>query len=83
MSLTERVMELGKRLFIIEDADGAGPLNFDSSPGLYIHIPFCPEFCSFCPYNKIKYDSKLTNKYLTTLKRESDLQKSHNSVPYT
>ena len=75
MSLTERVMELGKRLFIIEDADGAGPLSFNSSPGLYIHIPFCPEFCSFCPYNKIKYDSKLTNKYLTALKRESDLQK--------
>jgi len=75
MRLAERVMELGKRLFKIEDADGVGPLSFDSSPGLYIHIPFCPEFCSFCPYNKIKYDSKLTSKYLTTLKRESDLQK--------
>ncbi|NLT46056.1 MAG: radical SAM protein [Thermotogaceae bacterium] len=75
MSLAERVMELGKRLFIIEDADGAGPLNFDSSPGLYIHIPFCPDFCSFCPYNKIKYDAELTDRYLNALKRESDLEK--------
>jgi len=75
MSLAERVMELSKRLFRIEDADGADPLNFDSSPGLYIHIPFCPDFCSFCPYNKTKYDAELTDRYLNALKRESDLEK--------
>ncbi|HOZ99763.1 MULTISPECIES: radical SAM protein [Mesotoga] len=75
MGLAERVMELGKKLFRIQNVDGSGPMAFDSSPGLYIHVPFCPEFCSFCPYNKIKYDSKLTNKYLTALKRESELQR--------
>ncbi|MGC9321035.1 MAG: radical SAM protein [Kosmotogaceae bacterium] len=75
MGLAERVMELGKRLFRIEDVEGSGPMGFDSSPGLYIHIPFCPDFCSFCPYNKTKYDAELTDRYLNALKRESDLEK--------
>ncbi|MBN2220422.1 MAG: radical SAM protein [Kosmotogaceae bacterium] len=76
MGLAERVMKLGKKLFRIQDVNGSGPMAFVSSPGLYIHVPFCPEFCSFCPYNKIKYDFKLTNRYLAALKRESDLQKN-------
>ncbi|HDP77887.1 MAG TPA: radical SAM protein [Mesotoga infera] len=75
MGLTERVMELGKRLFRIEEVDGRGPMAFDTPPGLYIHVPFCPDFCGFCPYNKIKYDSKLTGNYLIALKREADLER--------
>ena len=54
--------------------------------GLYIHIPFCKSLCTFCPYNKIKYDKKLSLKYKEALLKEIKLvskdykDKSINSV---
>lgn len=41
--------------------------------GLYIHIPFCRNLCSFCPYCKVKYDEKLADVYVDALCREIDL----------
>jgi len=37
---------------------------------LYLHIPFCETFCSFCPYNKIKIDLAKVKKYLLSLTKE-------------
>jgi oxygen-independent coproporphyrinogen-3 oxidase len=38
--------------------------------GLYIHIPFCKEICSFCPYCKEKYSSEKANRYVDSLIKE-------------
>lgn len=44
--------------------------------GLYIHIPFCRSICSFCPYNKVKYDAGLAHAYAQALFTELQLLKA-------
>jgi coproporphyrinogen III oxidase-like Fe-S oxidoreductase len=41
-----------------------------SNYGLYIHVPFCRMFCSFCPFYKVRYDKKLKRRYIKGLKKE-------------
>lgn len=41
--------------------------------GLYVHIPFCKSLCSFCPYNKVKYDEGLAIEYKEALIKEIKL----------
>jgi oxygen-independent coproporphyrinogen-3 oxidase len=41
--------------------------------GLYVHIPFCRELCSFCPYCKVPYDVDLATSYKSALLKEIDL----------
>lgn len=41
--------------------------------GLYVHIPFCEDICSFCPYCKVKYNEKLKNRYKVALLEEIEL----------
>lgn len=41
-----------------------------SSLGLYIHIPFCRNLCSFCPYCKVKYEKNICDEYIDALIRE-------------
>lgn len=38
--------------------------------GVYIHIPFCSNICSYCDFCKINYDKKYTNLYLESLEKE-------------
>lgn len=38
--------------------------------GLYIHIPFCKNICSFCPYCKEKYNKERSEKYIDYLIKE-------------
>lgn len=38
--------------------------------GLYVHIPFCRQLCSFCPYCKELYSDEKCNRYLDALIRE-------------
>lgn len=38
--------------------------------GLYVHIPFCRQLCSFCPYCKELYSEKKCNRYLDALIQE-------------
>lgn len=38
--------------------------------GLYVHIPFCRSICNFCPYCKVKYDSRLCDTYIDHLLKE-------------
>lgn len=40
--------------------------------GVYVHIPFCETLCSFCPYNKVKYDKDLALRYKEALLKEID-----------
>ena len=41
--------------------------------GLYLHIPFCNQICSYCPYNKEIYKPEIAEKYALAVKREIDL----------
>lgn len=39
--------------------------------GLYVHIPFCENICTYCDFNKrIPKDSKMINDYLNALRRD-------------
>lgn len=38
--------------------------------GLYVHIPFCEEICSFCPYCKMLYSKETCNTYIDALLQE-------------
>ena len=40
------------------------------SLGLYVHIPFCKQICSFCPYCKELYSKEKCDKYVDYLIRE-------------
>lgn len=41
--------------------------------GLYVHIPFCRQLCSFCPYCKELYDEALCDEYIDCLLQEIHL----------
>jgi menaquinone C8-methyltransferase len=43
---------------------------FPSTPGLYLHIPFCRTLCPFCPYNKVRHRPDLAAAYFEALGRE-------------
>ncbi|MCH5203774.1 MAG: radical SAM protein [Oscillospiraceae bacterium] len=49
-----------------------GRLNYGSceSLGLYVHIPFCKQLCSFCPYCKELYNAEKMNRYIDSLIKE-------------
>lgn len=38
--------------------------------GLYVHIPFCKQLCSFCPYCRELYSDEKCSRYLDALIRE-------------
>lgn len=38
--------------------------------GLYIHIPFCKQICSFCPYCKVLYKEDVYQDYIEALIKE-------------
>ena len=38
--------------------------------GVYIHIPFCKNICSYCDFCKIYYNKKYSNNYLNCLEKE-------------
>lgn len=41
--------------------------------GLYVHIPFCQNICSFCPYCKEVYKEEKCNRYIDALIQEIHL----------
>lgn len=47
-------------------------LKYDSEQnmGLYIHIPFCKQICTFCPYCKELYDDVKCTAYIDSLIQE-------------
>jgi len=40
--------------------------------GLYLHVPFCRQICSYCPYNKEIFQLDLAPKYTQAVIREMD-----------
>ena len=38
--------------------------------GVYIHIPFCNNICSYCDFCKMYYKKEYVNNYLNILEKE-------------
>ena len=47
--------------------------TFDSPAGAYVHVPFCEWICPFCPYNKVRAEASLADRYFAALGREVDV----------
>jgi len=39
---------------------------------LYLHVPFCRNFCPYCPYTKVLYDETLVEPYTRAARAEVD-----------
>ncbi|MDH4233019.1 MAG: radical SAM protein [Nitrospirota bacterium] len=61
--------------FHMRPLEPAWPNNLKRA-GLYLHVPFCKNLCSFCPYNRIEYDEKLFDQYERAVHEEIELYKS-------
>ena len=48
-----------------------------TSPGLYLHVPFCKNLCPYCPYNRVEYEEGLFSAYERAVKQEIDLYAPH------
>ncbi|MFW6238984.1 MAG: coproporphyrinogen-III oxidase family protein, partial [Halanaerobiales bacterium] len=44
--------------------------SFRGFPGLYIHIPFCREKCSYCDFYSLPYSEKKKGRFLSALNKE-------------
>ena len=49
------------------------PLEECRELGLYVHIPFCRQLCTFCPYCKERYTPEGCDRYVDALLREIHL----------
>ena len=45
-------------------------LDKEKSYFLYIHVPFCQEFCTFCTFHKYKYNKSTCKDYFKVLRME-------------
>mgnify|MGYP000011144770 FL=1 len=45
--------------------------------GLYVHLPFCSQLCSFCPYCKELYSAEKCSLYIDALIKEIHLSAGH------
>ena len=71
---------LAKTLLRIAVTREAGPLvlchaeprfpRFLPQAGLYLHIPFCKDLCSYCPYNRWQYDDHTYAVFEDAVKQE-------------
>lgn len=58
--------------------------SFDGPAGAYVHVPFCPWICPFCPYNKVLAEDALARRYFAALRREIDqYAAARGGAPYT
>lgn len=59
-----------KPFLFTNEFDTQLPFDECQNLGLYVHIPFCKNICSFCPYCKIIYSEESCNRYIDALIKE-------------
>lgn len=69
--------------FVADDGRSVPELSGITTPGLYVHIPFCRSICNFCPYCKVRFDSGLCQRYIESLKQEIELVSAGFPTPET
>ncbi|TXT53822.1 MAG: hypothetical protein BAJATHORv1_110014 [Candidatus Thorarchaeota archaeon] len=50
--------------------------------GIYIHVPFCPRLCTFCPFHRVLYNRELKDRYVKALIREIELRELQGEVEW-
>ncbi|MBD3407949.1 MAG: radical SAM protein [Candidatus Lokiarchaeota archaeon] len=50
--------------------------------GIYIHVPFCPRLCAFCPFHRVLYNRQQKDRYLKALLKEIDLRGIYGEVEW-
>lgn len=61
------------RLDAPADVERLRSSTFQPIEGIYIHVPFCHEICTFCPFNKRQVAAEGLARYLAALKSEVHL----------
>ena len=56
-------------------------LENNEGMGLYVHIPFCTNICTYCDFSKMYYKKEWVDRYLEALKKE--IQQYAIDVPIT
>lgn len=70
-NLTRMWLTRSKQPFVFRNEyDERLPYAACDSLGLYVHIPFCEQICSFCPYCKVIYSEEACNRYIDALLKE-------------
>ena len=67
--------------FVPDDGTRTPDLTGVSTPGLYVHIPFCRSVCNFCPYCKTLFDRTQFESYIAALKAEIGLVSAGSGGP--
>jgi oxygen-independent coproporphyrinogen-3 oxidase len=49
------------------------PSSWPGQTDLYLHVPFCQNFCPHCPYYKERYEPKLVAPFIAAVRRECRL----------
>lgn len=62
------------------EATALDTLSTSQIEGIYLHIPFCDEICSFCPFNKQITSTELVDQYVDAIIREIRLLKDRESA---
>jgi oxygen-independent coproporphyrinogen-3 oxidase len=72
------------RFTVPSDPPGADAVltAFPEPPGCYVHVPFCTSICPFCPYDKVRYERPVVERYFGALRREVDLYARHAPGPF-
>ncbi len=66
------VKKMNKKIEWLENNEGMG---------LYVHIPFCTNICTYCDFSKMYYKKEWVDRYLEALKKE--IQQYAIDVPIT
>ena len=51
-------------------------LNLTQDLNVYVHVPFCKQFCSFCGYFKTIYTESLQEQFVEAIVKEIELRRS-------
>lgn len=67
--------------FVFRQVEEGEELPHDTSPNVYVHIPFCRSICIHCPYNKMVFRNESYDSYRKALDRELTYYLEQTDIP--